>query len=762
MVQWLHVFICALVLSTAQVSFAQDADISTTTPSTSTMEETASQQDHMQASLIFEDETIQPGHPFWVGIHLKLDEHWHSYWKNPGDAGMAPVIEWTLPEGFSAAPVIWPTPKKFNVNEVVGFGYEGEAILLAQITPPASMQNSISTKEPIEIGAKLQWVVCSDSECVLGESTTSAKQLITAQPPKASAQAAELFERARAHLPQKYEEAKAFRKDTLIELHIKLPADSSNHSQAHVSFYPENNNAIDHTMEPTLVASADIKDHFVVTLKEGTNDETKAQHLKGVLVVHDANTKEISHAMDIEVPISERADASFIGMSDQPKKTQFLGSLEDSSAIPNPANNEFEGGLGMALLFAFVGGMILNLMPCVLPVISFKILSFVKMAGQSRSLTFKHGLAFAAGVLISFWVLAGVLLILQTYGHAVGWGFQLQEPLFVGILAALLVVFSLSLFGIFEIGTSVTSWAGQAAATSNRSGFFGSFLSGVLATAVATPCTGPFLGTAVGYAVTLPALLALLIFTSLGLGMAFPYLVLAAYPKLLRFMPKPGPWMVTFKELMGFVMLASVLWLVWVFGAQTDSQAVFLLLAGFFCLTMGCWIYGKWGSSLTSKTNRFIGTTMAAACFFAGGYIILNSTALSGTPQESQKHEVAIGDAKPDWETFSPERIAELQSQGIPVIVDFTAKWCLICQANHLVMSSEDVDQKFEELGVVKMKADWTKRDSVITEALRKYGRNSVPLYLLFGSDPSQPPQILPQVLTQDTLLEYLNNMESK
>lgn len=749
MVQWLHIIICALLLSTVQVSFAQDAVNSSIT----TMEEHASQSDHMQASLIFEDEAIQPGHPFWVGIHLKLDENWHSYWKNPGDSGMAPVIEWTLSEGFSAAPIIWPTPKKFSVNEVVGFGYEGEAVLLAQITPP----ESITSQEPLEIGAKLRWVVCSNSECVLGESSTSAKQAVTTQTPKASGDTAALFARARAQLPKKNEDAKAFRKEDLIELHVKLPEDSSNHTLAHASFYPENNSAIDHTIEPVLTASSD---HYIVTLKEGATEEAKAQQLKGVLVVHDTDAKEISHAMDIEVAIADRNETSIIGMLDLPKKAQYLSSLVDSSAKPVAPNNEYEGGLGMALLLAFVGGMILNLMPCVLPVLSFKILSFVKLSGQSRALTFKHGLAFGAGVLLSFWVLAGALLILQTYGHAVGWGFQLQEPLFVGILAALLIVFSLSLFGIFEIGTSVTSWAGQAATSSNRNAFVGSFLSGVLATAVATPCTGPFLGTAVGYAVTLPAFLALLIFTSLGLGMAFPYLLLAGFPKLLRFLPKPGPWMVTFKEIMGFVMLASVLWLVWVFGAQTDSTAVILLLAGFFCLTMGCWIYGKWGASLTNKATRIIGTTMAVACFFAGGYVILNST--SFTEVVHHTHEVAIGDEKPDWETFSPERIAELQSQGIPVIVDFTAKWCLICQANHMVMSSEDVDQKFTELGVVKMKADWTKRDAVITEALRKYGRNSVPLYLLFGTDPAQPPQILPQVLTQDILLEHLNTIEVK
>lgn len=749
MVRWLHFFVCAILLSTTHLSFAQESN---TSPS---IEESFSKPDQMQAALIFEEETIQPGHPFWVGVHLKLKDKWHSYWKNPGDAGMAPVMEWSLPEGFSVGPVMWPVPQKFSVNGVIGLGYEGEPILLAQIIPPQSIAS-----ESADIGVKLRWVVCSDSECVIGESETNGKRLIAADEPKVSHETKSLFSQARERLPQKYANAEAIRSENFIELKIQLPNDSADHSKAHVVFYPEENNLIDQSIDPTISPQTDLsQNHYAVTLKIA-DEQTKSQQLKGVLVFQDNDKKQVSHAFDIEAQIIDKQDTTFIGMIDLPQKAQYLTSLVGATASKfiHP-DAEFNGGLGLALLLAFVGGMILNLMPCVLPVISFKILSFVKLAGQSRSLTFKHGLAFSLGVLISFWVLAGILLVLQTYGHAVGWGFQLQEPLFVGILAALLLIFSLSMFGIFEIGTSVTSLAGQATSAGSRSVFFGSFLSGVLATAVATPCTGPFLGTAVGYAVTLPAALSLLIFTSLGLGMAFPYLLLAAFPKLLRFLPKPGSWMVTFKELMGFVMLASVLWLVWVFGAQTGSESVFFLLAGFFCLALGCWIYGKWGSSLSSRASRTFGILFAASCFLAGGYIIIHSTSWP-VEQEAGSQEIAHVEGS-EWEAFSPARIAELQSQGKPVIVDFTAKWCLICQANHLVLTSDDVDQKFNDLGVVRMKADWTKRDAVITEALRQYGRNSVPLYLLYGPDPTKPPEILPQVLTPDIVLEHLKNMEN-
>jgi thiol:disulfide interchange protein DsbD len=422
---------------------------------------------------------------------------------------------------------------------------------------------------------------------------------------------------------------------------------------------------------------------------------------------------------------------------------------------------EFEGGLGLALVLAFVGGMILNLMPCVLPVISFKVLSFVKMAGQSRKLVFTHGLTFTLGVLLSFWVLTAALLVLQAYGRSVGWGFQLQEPLFVAILAAILLVFGLSLFGVFEFGTSLIAMAGQAqqSATAKRSGLFGSFMSGILATAVATPCTGPFLGSAVGFAMTLPPALTMLVFTSLGLGMSLPYLLLATFPSTLRFLPKPGQWMVTFKELMGFFMLATVLWLVWVFGAQTSTFALFLLLAGFFFLALGSWVYGKW--SMQRKTIRLIAYGLTIACFATGGYAIFNAVSPWAAQMDSSSatKQVANHSAADAWEEFSPERLAELQKQGTPVFIDFTAKWCLICQANHLVLTTSEVTQQFEKLGVVKMKADWTKNDPVITAELRKHGRSGVPLYLLYGTDPKAAPKILPQVLTPEIVLEELKNI---
>jgi thiol:disulfide interchange protein DsbD len=747
----LQLFIFALFLITSTAIHAQES------PPTQTEESSQIQeQQPVQVKLILEEETIQPGRPFWAAIHLKHQEHWHTYWKNPGDSGMPTAVEWNLPEGFTANPIVWPTPKKFIVNEAIGYGYENDTVLLVQLTPPQTLPQSTDS---VALSANFRWVVCSDAQCIMGEFSTSTQLKMASAQPKINEDVTHIFTHARQQLPAKHENVQASRKGSHIELRFQLPEGSADHHQGKISFFPENNDVVDHAIEPIPFEGSQASNHYTVFLKSSANIQEK--DLKGLVVIHNS-TMSVSHSLEIQVPIAgTAAQSELISMADIPNKSdQRIGTSSHMAALPSAMESEFEGGLGLALLLAFAGGMILNLMPCVLPVISFKILSFVKLAGQSRVLTFKHGLAFSAGVLASFWVLAGVLLILQTYGHTVGWGFQLQEPIFVGILSAILLVFALSQFGIFEMGTSMTSWAGQAEAAHRSNGFIGSFFGGVLATAVATPCTGPFLGTAVGFAVTLPTILAMLMFTSLGLGMAAPYLVLTAYPRLLRFLPKPGAWMVTFKEIVGFFMLATVLWLLWVFGAQTDSLAVFMLLIGFFCLALGCWIYGKWGASLSSKTVRNIGRILTAVCFIAGGYMIVSAAVPQNAALHDTKQVIADNSHGADtWETFSPERVAELQSQGIPVLVDFTAKWCLICQANHLVFSSSEVNDMLNKLGVVKMKADWTRKDMMITQELRKFGRNSVPLYVLYGKTPSEQPQILPQVLTPATVLEHLEKV---
>lgn len=694
----------------------------------------------VKASILIEPTDIQAGQPFWVAIHLKMDDHWHVYWKNPGDTGMPVTVDWELPAGFKAESFEWPYPKRMDAESFIGFGYENEVSFLAQITPPAQLNQ---TNYPIK--GSIKYLVCSDSSCLPGEAEIQANVNVTKSTPQLNTAHAAFFAKAREALPKSMGDLQAQRMNDLIELEVN-PSNPLKGKIVKANFFPEKGQSIDFHVE-TLVSEVEGTNSYSVALKE-IESLSKINLLKGVLVVTTLHNNQTStEALEVNVPILDRTSGEQMLVVNDPAKRPFN--------IELPSEEEgFSGGLGMALILAFIGGMILNLMPCVLPVMSFKILGFVKMAGQSRRLTMQHGWMFSLGVMISFWTLAGALLILQASGHSLGWGFQLQEPIFVAILASILFIFSLSMFGVFEMGVKVGSMAGQMQQEKANEGFAASFWSGVLATVIATPCTGPFLGTAVGFAMTLPYYLSLLVFSSLGAGMAFPYLILSGFPELVRFLPKPGAWMETFKQLMGFMMLASVLWLVWVFGAQTSSMGILILLAAFFLMSMASWIYGRWGNPMNPKKTRRISLSIVATLLLAGFYVLTFAT----EDKVEKKPAELVASAENGWEEFSPERVAELKSKGIPVFIDFTAKWCLICQANHMVLTGTEVHSKFNELGVVRMKADWTKKDAVITEELRKLGRNSVPLYVLYNGD--EKPVILPQVLTQGVVLDHLKAVE--
>jgi len=713
-------------------------------------------------TLIPEKNSVQPGDSLWLAIKVNIHDHWHSYWKNPGDVGIPLKIDWTLPEGFTVDELEWPYPKRFEQDGLIGYGYEGNVTLLARMEAPATPK----TGDTAKITANLRSLVCSDSSCVPGEDSAHIDIMVSTESPKLNPEAIELFAKTRAQLPKKLWNFQAKRSGHFIELHMQTPT-LTGEPFHHAHFFPESRKMIDGSGDTLLKKSADKPGHYVLMIKDLEVD--KSAVLKGVLVLHSENQPDgIAEALEVDIPIltkesDEIASATIPKQLIEKSQSDEMNEKATDSLVDGiPGEQvEFEGGLALALLFAFLGGLLLNLMPCVLPVISFKILSFVKMAGQSRAETFKHGLAFSAGVIVSFWLFAGALLFLQAYGRSVGWGFQLQEPLFVAFLAALLLVFGLSMFGVFEMGTSMTSYAGQVQHNTQKqfSALLGSFFSGVLATAVATPCTGPFLGSAVGFAVTLPPISALTVFTVLGLGMATPYLIFAAFPSLLRFLPKPGDWMITFKEIMGFVMLTTVLWLVWVFGAQTNSFATFLLLAGFLVLSVAAWIYGRWCTPVQAKTVRMVGSVFAIACAIVSAYIIFAASSPAVASIEGNSSQYSKDHTHGTWEEFSVERLTELQNQGTPVLIDFTAKWCLICQANHLVLSTSEVEQAIQDKGVVKMKADWTRNDPVITKMLRKFGRNGVPLYLLYGKDSSKQPRILPQMLTPDLVVDAVNQL---
>lgn len=677
----------------------------------------------VQARLIAEEQAIQPGRPFWVGIELKMQKGWDTYWQNPGDSGFATQVKWDLPPGFQAGPLQWPYPQKFVNDSLVAFGYTDTVLLMAQITPPVDLKAVGS----IPLKASVNWLACKDA-CVPGEATLSLSLPIGTSPPLQSKDAAS-FVAARQLLPQDLTDDRGnlsvHTQTEQIVLNFKSEAFGEVEK---VEFIPEEGQIIDYQAPQNVQMD---QAGFTLNLKLADPSGIIPEQLKGVLLVSEKGNS-TTHAIRVDKILSEQGSVLGEGVT----------------------------SIGMALGFAFLGGIILNAMPCVLPVMALKIFSFVKMAHQKRSVIIQHGAVFSLGVLISFWLLSGALLVLRAYGEGIGWGFQLQEPVFVAVLAGLLFLLGLSLFGVFEFGTSMISLSHKAseATGSSTSPLRNSFMSGVLATLVATPCTGPLLGPALGFAMTLPTLKALSIFTMMGLGMAFPYLFFSLFPKFVRFLPKPGNWMIAFKQLMGFLMMGTVVWLTWVFGAQTDNLATFIFLASLLFLAIGAWIFGRWATPDRKKRTRVIATMVTAVLILIGGGSVIQTAKMHrGYTSASAEGVQLVADT--GWEAYSPQKVASLQAQGIPVFVDFTAKWCLICQANKVVLHSAGVEEAFEKKGVVTMTADWTKKDPVITQELQKLGRSGVPVYVLYPGDTAKKPTILPQTLTPNTVYEYLDKL---
>ncbi len=654
------------------------------------------------ASLIAENKTVEAGKPFWVAVELKMQPGWDTYWYNPGDAGIPTKIDWHLPGGFHAGPIQWPYPEKISDGTMVGFGYTNAVTLLTEITPPANY-----TGEKIDIKADVSWLACKES-CQPGSATLDLSLPVAPQA-EMNSDVATQFAAARAVVPQKVDAPMTAKlKKGEIAINFKPPVSAADVEK--VEFYPLQKDIIDYSAPQQMQID---RSGVTLNLKQG---KEKAGELSGVLVLSNKNsTDKLVYHVDTKI----REFAS--------------GHLS---------------GVGVALVFAFVGGLILNVMPCVLPVIALKIFSFVKMAGESRRKIFKHGGVFTLGVIGSFWVLSGILLILRLFGHGVGWGFQLQEPLFVAAMVGVLFLLGLSLFGVFELGTSLISLGSKTQVKSSP--YMSSFMSGVLATLVATPCTGPLLGPALGFAMTLPPLLSMLIFTVMALGMASPYLLFSAFPNLVRFLPKPGNWMITFKQIMGFLMMATVTWLLWVFAAQTSHIALFVLMMGLVIAAVAAWIYGRFATPVKKRKTRAIATILTALLLASTGFATHHT--IAAFPASTQKEQVAG-----KWEHYTPERVAALRAEGKPVFVDFTAKWCLICQANKVPLHNSE--KQFEAQHVVTMTADWTNKDPVISKELEKLGRTGVPVYVLYPADTSKPPLILPQTLNSKVIHDYLNKL---
>ena len=673
----------------------------------------------LQTELVADVAAIQPGQPFTVALRLVPDEHWHVYWRNPGDAGLPPKITWRLPIGFTASEILWPRPELIDAPPLTSFGYHGDILLPVTITAPADL----AAGDNIQLEATAEWLVCKE-ECLPGTA-----ELALTLPVSAAALPhpdwTDRFEALRLEMPISEAGWDITAQHNAGEYVFDItPPSWLEDTLTEVRFFPYDKGLITNAAEQTLART---ETGYRLTVQADRNLVDSPATLTGLLVTSDG----------WRGPNSESALAIDLPLGDAPAKAVT-------------ASTDGPSGLWQALLFAFLGGLILNLMPCVLPVLSLKVLGFVKQANESRSKAIGHSLIFTLGVLVSFWALVAVLLILQSGGEQLGWGFQLQSPAFVVVLSGFMFLFGLNLLGVFEIGTSLT-----AVGNTSSTGTAGSFLNGVTATIVATPCTAPFMGSALGFSLSQPGWVSFLVFTFLALGMAAPYVALTLIPGLVKFIPKPGRWMETLKQVMGFLLLATIIWLAWVLAQQAGALALVALFGTLLLLGLAAWVLGRWGTFSAARGARL---TAYAATFV----IIVSALTVGivGADMGVPSRSAAVTSDGLVWESYHPDRVDELRQSGAPVLIDFTAAWCLSCQVNErIAFSSDDVRRRLGEMGVTLLKADWTSRDETITHALASYGRNSVPLYVLYGRDHN--PIILPQILTPGIVLDALKEIES-
>lgn len=684
--------------------------------------------ENVEAQLVTDIQSVKPGSDFTIALRLKMDEGWHTYWLNPGDSGLPTEIQWTLPDGFSAGAIKWPLPEKIDTPPLVTYGYHDEIFLLVKI----SVASEVSVDKTVTISARADWLECEEV-CIPGGVDLKMELPVKAEAPQPDAEWSKALSDARIQLPLEKSEWQFAAQAGKDEIILKAQAPGWFDSDlGEVVFYPYEYGVINYSKAQKSKFNDNVLE-LVVYPPEG--QEQVAEQIEGILVSeHGWRGKNSERAHYINVASG----------------SALQGAVKSSSSgVDN---------ILLALLFSFLGGIILNLMPCVLPVLSLKILGFVQQANEDKSQAWKHGLVFTLGVLISFWILAGILLALRAGGEQLGWGFQLQEPAFLIVLSAFLFLFGLSMFGVFEIGTSLTTIEGK---TGRKNGWAGSFISGVTATVVATPCTAPFMGSALGFALTQPAWASMSIFTFLGLGMAFPYVLLASIPSLLKFVPKPGRWMESMKQFMGFLLVATVLWLLWVLAQQAGAMMVIVVLAALLIISIAAWVYGRWGNIAMPKKTRLTSTTVAIIITVITLFVTLDSvdTFATATPAGSS---VSESDGI-KWQPYSDKLVNELRETGQPLFIDFTAAWCLSCQVNERVaFSSQDVQEKFKELGITPLKADWTSRDENITRALASYGRNSVPLYVYYPAGQESEAVLLPELITPGIVLEAFENSGSK
>jgi thiol:disulfide interchange protein/DsbC/DsbD-like thiol-disulfide interchange protein len=677
--------------------------------------------------LVPETTSIQPGTPFTVAVYFEMEEGWHNYWRNAGDSGLPTEVEWDLPAGFSAGEIQWPVPERIVAYPLVDYGYSGQVALLVEIFPPASLPNGSSAL----LAATVDWLICKDI-CLPAYQQVEVEIPVDSAPPAPDPAWTSLFAHTRETLPVQLEgwTTQAEVAEGGYRLRVSRSDGEGDLPEA-VYFYSAETNVLAASGPQTLTLG---DDGLTLELTASPYALQPSHTLFGVLVAEHGGGWDGAGETDALL-----IEAQVTGVPEP---------VEEAASAMGDGSTEGAFSLVLALVFALFGGALLNLMPCVFPVLSLKILAAVGQGGGDRAVIRNQGFAFGVGVMASFLLLAGLLIALRAGGAQLGWGFQLQAPLFVAVMASLFFAIGLNLMGVFEVGTSLTRLGGRP----GESGGYGEALaSGVLATIIATPCTAPFMGAAMGFALTRSVAETLLVFGFLGLGMALPYVILSLSPGLLERLPRPGPWMETLKQFMAFPMFATVIWLVWVFGQQTGVGGATYLLSGLLLVALAGWMIGRWNR--TDKRSGLVARAVALVALSLAALLVAR-----GGDQLAPAMAVAEG-----WQPFNQEEIESTLATGRPVFLDFTAAWCLTCQVNErLVLSSGTVMEAFEANNVALFKADWTRQDPDITAALEALGRNGVPVYALYSGPLGTPPLLLPAILTEDIVLGALSDLKEE
>jgi thiol:disulfide interchange protein DsbD len=729
--------------------------------------------EHVTAELVARDGGVAPGQSVTVGLRLQHIPHWHTYWRNPGDSGLPTTLAWTLPAGAQAGAIQWPAPKRLPIGPLVNYGYEGDLLLPLRLTAPADAQPGST----LQLQAEANWLVCND--VCIPENATLKLALPVLAPGTAAAPGplAARFDGAAADAPVPLAGWRAQIERAGRDLQVRLirpQTAAAGEALPPVQVFPY----AEQVLEPARHAAWRTDEGYAVQLAVSPHAPSVPAELTAIAVAQVApgapppwggagRSVEFSARVVEVAAVALPAGAVRLddplagGTSAAPGKAGRGLDILGGRAAASPAAASVpatEGGAGLglwaALALALVGGMVLNLMPCVFPVLSIKLLSLAQQGDQPARLR-AHALAYGAGVVLSFLALAGLLLALRAAGSAVGWGFQLQEPGVVFVLALLFFALGLNLMGLFELGSllpqRLSGWRAQHPAAD-------AFGSGVLAVLAASPCTAPFMGAALGFAITQSAPLALAVFGMLGLGMALPYAALVLLPGWRHRLPRPGPWMLRLKQALAFPMFATVVWLVWVLGLQAGIDGAAQALLALLGLAALVWLLGLLHQPTPSARVGALAGIAAMAALLAWSWP--SSSATSADGQRAAPANAAAGQgpqavAGANWAPYSDAAVSAELAQGRTVFVDFTAAWCVSCQVNkRLVLTRPEVMAEFDRAQVVRMRADWTRRDAEITAALARLGRNGVPVYALLR--PGQAPVLLPEILTTGIVRDAL------